>query len=205
MRTRRSYKCANPDCTVLISRHVCCSYACAWAIKSTKVEHKCEYVPCNSMTKNDRFCSRSCANYARAGSTKIPGEVELFSCVVCSKSSTNKKYCCQEHDNLKKLRDKVNKALSTGEMPKSSTGCKKIIREVRGWKCEIDGCGISEWMGQEIGLILDHIDGHADNHTYNNLRLVCGNCDMQLPTYKSKNRGNGRHARRERYANGQSY
>jgi len=38
-----------------------------------------------------------------------------------------------------------------------------------------------------------------------NLRLVCGNCDMLLPTYKSKNKGNGRHNRRKRYAEGKSY
>ncbi|WIM86214.1 hypothetical protein PT015_14985 [Candidatus Mycobacterium wuenschmannii] len=38
-----------------------------------------------------------------------------------------------------------------------------------------------------------------------NLRLICPNCDSQLPTYKARNRGSGRHYRRQRYANGQSY
>ena len=38
-----------------------------------------------------------------------------------------------------------------------------------------------------------------------NLRLVCPNCDSQLPTYKSRNRGSGRHSRRQRYRDGQSY
>ncbi|WP_232320946.1 hypothetical protein [Mycobacterium shimoidei] len=31
------------------------------------------------------------------------------------------------------------------------------------------------------------------------------NCDSQLPTYKARNRGGGRHYRRQRYADGQSY
>jgi hypothetical protein len=53
--------------------------------------------------------------------------------------------------------------------------------------------------------ILDHIDGNSSNNDITNLRLVCSNCDSQLPTYKSKNKGNGRHYRRERYKNNQSY
>jgi hypothetical protein len=70
-------------------------------------------------------------------------------------------------------------------------------------------CGIcgspSHWMGMRLVLVLDHIDGDSTNNARENLRMVCPNCDSQLPTYKSKNRGNGRHFRRERYANGQSY
>lgn len=53
--------------------------------------------------------------------------------------------------------------------------------------------------------MLDHIDGDAANNRRDNLRMVCPNCDSQLPTFKSRNRGKGRHSRRERYANGQSY
>ena len=70
-------------------------------------------------------------------------------------------------------------------------------------KCSI--CSNSTWLNFPIPLILDHIDGNADNWKLTNLRLVCGNCDMMLPTYKSKNRGNGRAWRRQRYAEGKSY
>jgi hypothetical protein len=70
--------------------------------------------------------------------------------------------------------------------------------------CEICGM-VEEWNGAELRFVLDHIDGNADNNTRGNLRLVCPNCDSQLPTYKSRNRGNGRHARRQRYSSGQSY
>ena len=49
------------------------------------------------------------------------------------------------------------------------------------------------------------MNGDSENCALDNLRLVCGNCDMQLPTYKSKNRGKGRAWRRRRYAEGKSY
>jgi hypothetical protein len=49
---------------------------------------------------------------------------------------------------------------------------------------------------------LDHTDGNPTNNRRENLRLVCPNCDSQLPTYKSRDRGNGRSFRRQRYADG---
>jgi len=62
-----------------------------------------------------------------------------------------------------------------------------------------------EGCGQPATLVMDHINGKSEDNRVVNLRLVCGNCDMQLPTYKSKNIGNGRHKRRKRYADGKSY
>ena len=78
---------------------------------------------------------------------------------------------------------------------KNGVGChfpriKDYLKETRGHKCEI--CGNTEWMGQPIPLVLDHINGRASDDRLENLRLVCGNCDMQLPTYKSKNKNSDR-------------
>jgi HNH endonuclease len=70
--------------------------------------------------------------------------------------------------------------------------------------CAICG-GANSWLGLPLALVLDHIDGNPTNNCRENLRLVCPNCDSQLATYKSRNRGNGRAFRRQRYANGQSY
>jgi hypothetical protein len=57
---------------------------------------------------------------------------------------------------------------------------------MRKHECEI--CGLKEWLGKPAPLVLDHINGRCMDWRYDNLRLVCGNCDMQLPTFKSKNK-----------------
>jgi 5-methylcytosine-specific restriction endonuclease McrA len=67
-------------------------------------------------------------------------------------------------------------------------------------------CGMAQhWNGSPITFVLDHVDGDSSNNARSNLRMICPNCDSQLPTYKSRNRGKGRHARRQRYADGLSF
>lgn len=53
-------------------------------------------------------------------------------------------------------------------------------------KCEI--CTTSHWNGQQLSLILDHINGINDDHRLENLRIVCPNCDSLLPTFCGRNK-----------------
>jgi hypothetical protein len=101
----------------------------------------------------------------------------------------------------------IEQWLSTGE-GFAGTGATHYIRDYirrdqRG-RCAI--CTIwREWNGHPLNFVLDHIDGDATNNRRENLRLICPNCDSQLPTFKSRNMGKGRHYRRQRYAEGKSY
>jgi hypothetical protein len=70
--------------------------------------------------------------------------------------------------------------------------------------CTISGLA-PEWNGATLVFVLDHIDGDGGNHVRDNVRMICPNCDSQLPTFKARNRGKGRHSRRERYRAGLSY
>jgi transposase-like protein len=49
-------------------------------------------------------------------------------------------------------------------------------------RCEMCGQG-EEWRGARMGLILDHINGEADDHRLENLRILCPNCAATLDTH----------------------
>jgi hypothetical protein len=48
--------------------------------------------------------------------------------------------------------------------------------------------GKLKWNGQELKLILDHIDGCRYHNRPENLRLLCPACDSQLPTRGGANK-----------------
>lgn len=69
----------------------------------------------------------------------------------------------------------------------NSTLKRRILKEgLIEYKCAI--CGQEPyWNGSPMILILDHINGINNDHRLENLRFVCGNCDLQLPTSRGKN------------------
>jgi deazaflavin-dependent oxidoreductase (nitroreductase family) len=49
-------------------------------------------------------------------------------------------------------------------------------------RCEL--CGQDEaWQGRRMALILDHINGEADDNRLENLRIICPNCNATLDTH----------------------
>ena len=53
-------------------------------------------------------------------------------------------------------------------------------------RCAI--CGITEWRGQPLSLVLDHINGVNNDHRLQNLRFLCPNCNSQQETFAGRNK-----------------
>ena len=208
----------------------CCNQCQAdyeWKVYRLEIEKtgngnpsRCQYcdspLPYNKRT--NKYCNHSCSasnnnkGVARNKGLNYHKNIEPKYCLYCKKEINSKSsytiYCSRKcHWDYKwelyKKEIKETGNANPRNNKNASHVIKRYLKEIRGHKCEI--CGRTEWQGNEIPLILDHIDGHSEDNNLTNLRLVCGNCDMLLPTYKGKNFGNGRANRRKRYAEGKSY
>ena len=172
-----------------------------------------------------RFCSRFCANsrdHSDETKDKIrqslvkpeelkkkrvrqkvgPKERKLDFCLTCQKplKSGHLTPYCAEHLVQHRQEERIANWLETGDIglnPDCTVGpvFRKYILEEQNNCCAI--CGMQQvWNNKALVFILDHIDGDAAHSERSNLRLICPNCDNQLPTYKSKNKNSSRTKRK---------
>lgn len=174
-------------------------------LKRHILSHKKE-VPCLMCGKivksGNKFCSHSCsAKFNNSGVARNWNGPKYCKKCKAEIKGQNKLFCSNECKKSFRLESNILKMKGMIDIPPSSV--RKTIMAIREHKCNI--CGLTSWNGVDIPLVVDHINGNSSDNTVENLRLICPNCDAQTPTYKSKNRGSGRHYRRERYKLGKSY
>ncbi len=152
------------------------------------------------------FCDSSCSASFHNRKRHLDAIENLPDCSVCNTKLKQKhsKWCsttCMQIEVWEKKKKSIEKSgKATGIVT-----AKRYLLETQGHKCAIPNCGISEWHGQPVLLICDHINGNSEDWSLTNLRLICSNCDAQTPFYKARNKGNGRHSRRQRYKDGKSF
>lgn len=155
--------------------------------------------------RNKSFCNSSCSAEYNNKIRERKGKRK--SCVVCERDINRRatKYCSWKCSRLDIKNRHMNRSVSKMESGAhvSPKTVRNSILHLRDHVCVV--CGLREWLGKPIQLFVDHINGNSEDNRLDNLRLICPNCDAQTPTYMGKNKGNGRHARRERYKQGKSY
>ena len=134
-----------------------------------------------------------------------------YNCLHCNKECDlhphhkANKYCSIKCQNDFQYATRLEEWKKTGIV--TTINCPAFLRrhvfEEQNGKCA--KCGIKDWQGNPIVLELEHKNGNGDDHSRDNIELLCPNCHSQTPTYKGANRGSGRHSRRERYKAGKSF
>lgn len=149
--------------------------------------------------RNNKFCTASCA----ASSSNIRSK-KSHVCLNCGEARSNSKtkYCSNACQHLFQ-RSETHRKLEAGE-----NGLHRQVRDYliakHGMTC-LDPLCAWDFAKRPINVELEHIDGNHENNTLTNCTLLCPNCHSTTPTYKNKNKGNGRAARRQRYAEGKSW
>lgn len=101
----------------------------------------------------------------------------------------------QTHPSVRKIRDKLrftNEEVFIKNSPVDSGSriTKRLIEDF-GWEYRCSVCRITEWLGNQLSLHLDHINGTHNDNRFENLRFLCPNCHQQTNTWGGKNRREG--------------
>lgn len=145
----------------------------------------------NHVLNRRKYCLK-CSPFGGHNTSKIHIEKRKNHCLQCG-SIAKVKFCSVKCQQLYYWEKRKREIISTG-VANGVEIARRFLKELNGEKCQ--SCNRTEWMGEQIPLVLDHIDGNYENNSISNLRLICNNCDSISPTFKGRNLGNGRLKRR---------
>ena len=137
-------------------------------------------------TKPGTFCSRPCANSrqftAESNAKKATSYSKWYSGLTLEerKRITNRQHPLAAIQKRKETIAAKYENMAWDDLP--LTKKKKMIKAEQENKCL--SCDLDNWLGNELLLEVDHIDGNSDNNSRSNLRGLCPNCHSQTPTWR---------------------
>jgi hypothetical protein len=146
-----------------------------------------------------KFCGSSCA--AKFNNKVYPKRTHGRTKPICLNCGNiieygryNRKYCNNKCQNDKIQKDILNKVQNEefdklGNKSSIDRTSKKYLIKTYGEKCM--KCGwdeINKWT-KKVPIELNHIDGNPENHSLENLELICPNCHSLTEFNKSRGKG----------------
>lgn len=183
-----------------------CSRHCSTIYNNIKhpkrsLQNKCKL--CESKTLTNRKYCKSCwdqykSSIVAKNNNRNYKPVINKICLACNQpfSQYGSKCCSPKCGDQWKFLQMIQKVEAAGRFRDTSnfntagSFIKRYLKFKYGDKCSI--CNQSNmWNNKPITLIVDHTNGKPNDWTISNIRLVCPNCNSQLPTFCARNRKNG--------------
>ena len=167
--------------------------------QSKKIKFNCK--ECNREFEdlsscNRIFCSQSCnATFNNKNKILEKNVKSPKKCKKCDNEVSKKNKFCNRSCYDSYIKTISDKKIENGDTSLGDRRYKCYLIKKYGEKCMDCGwCEKNKKTGN-IPIQLEHIDGHSENNSLDNLKLLCPNCHSLTPTYGSLNKGNGRKKR----------
>lgn len=148
--------------------------------------------------RRHKHCSRSCAALHIHRLNGRERNCESCGTRLKSRQRITCSYKCSNDRKYSRYIERWKRGEVAGGSWRSVSGhVKRWLIETYGERCQRCNWRDRHPVTKRVPLQADHKDGNPENHSPNNLQLLCPNCHSLTPNFGGLNRG---HGRKRRYA-----